>query len=58
MEREPKQITLKLDLTSCRSVKDKAKLKWQRDDVQATEGSFVGGSITTRGDKTSQKTPY
>ena len=26
MEREPKQITLKLDLTSCRSVKDKAKI--------------------------------
>ena len=40
MEREPKQIILKLDLTSCRSVKDKAKLKWQRDDVQATQRIF------------------
>ena len=37
MEREPKEIILKLDLTECRSVQDGTKSKWHQEDVQVIQ---------------------
>ena len=37
MEREPKQIILKLDRTASRSVQDKTKSKWHQEDVQVIQ---------------------